>query len=75
MTISTEDALKSLRSTVCPGCKRGKVEKQSFCRSCYRELPLGCKKDLYKPMMGGYEEALDFSLLCMGIVVPYMPGD
>lgn len=75
MTISTEDALKSLRSMVCPACKLRKVEKQSLCYRCYKRLPSGCKKSLYKPLMGGYEEALDFSLECLGITVPYMPGD
>jgi hypothetical protein len=40
-------------------CGRVKLSGQSFCRTCYRALPIALRRPLYRRMGAGYEEALD----------------
>lgn len=51
-------AWDDLFSEVCI-CGQKKQKRQSFCRSCYFELPQNLRMNLYKSMSDGYAEVYD----------------
>jgi len=51
--------LDILTSEECPYCDRDKKRGYVFCYNCYFSLPEDMRKDLYLPMGGGFEEAVD----------------
>lgn len=56
--ITKLDAIQSLRSQQCPGCSGCKAARKALCRSCWDQLPLGMRTDLYQGIGQGYESAL-----------------
>lgn len=48
----------ALNGTLC-FCGRKKGRKLSFCSLCHRSLPAALRRDLWKPLRDGYEEAVD----------------
>lgn len=58
-----EQALDELVGTIC-ACDRPKVDGHSFCRACYRALPISVQRSLYRRFADGYLqiyiEAKDF---------------
>jgi hypothetical protein len=61
-TITTRNALESLRGTVCPFDERPKHVGASLCGRCYFSLGEGLRRTLYRPMRQGYEQALTQAL-------------
>ena len=53
--------VQELRSDECQ-CGLFKKPGFSFCRKCFRALPLDLRRDLYRKIGGGYEEAYDASV-------------
>ncbi len=60
------DLLNELIGEVCV-CGRGKRPRETFCRGCYYSLPTRMRKDLYKRMGQGYEEARRAAVKCLGL--------
>jgi hypothetical protein len=50
--------LKELKNNEC-ACNSYKKPGNSFCYSCYKNLPNDMQKDLYKKFGNGYEEAYE----------------
>ena len=55
--------VQSLRSAECPACAGSKKSGMSFCYACYRDLPKGMARALYKRVGQGYEAAFDTAVL------------
>lgn len=62
----TRAMLRSLRGWDCPACSRPKRSGVTLCRECYRRLPVGLKRALYRPARRGYEEAVEAALAHLG---------
>jgi len=61
-TLDWQQLFASLKSTTCPACGRFKKPMQTLCASDYRRLSKQLKKDLYKRLGEGYEEAVHAAL-------------
>lgn len=56
MPNTTTDLVRELVGTTCR-CGRSKIEKRTFCATCYWSLPKDVRKRLYSRIGEGYEEA------------------
>ena len=60
--MTTEQAVSSLRSEICPHCKRTKSSYKSLCRKCFMALPGPQQMALYRRVGNGYEAAIEDAL-------------
>lgn len=58
MTMSTQDALASLKSEDCPGCGGFKRNRKSVCSMCWSKLPSRLRSPLFKMVGKGYEKGI-----------------
>jgi hypothetical protein len=70
---TTEDLVRSLMSEVCPTCGKYKKPRNSMCGGCYRQLPEHLKRNLYRRVGHGYEEAVAESLRALGVTEFTLP--
>jgi ribosomal protein L40E len=61
-TMSDQEILDSLDSTVCAACNGKKQSRRSHCRKCYYKLPPEMRTALYRRFNEGYQEAFLASL-------------
>ena len=62
MTTSAKQLIDSLNSFVCPGCGGGKLQRKSFCITCYNQLTPAEQNALYRRIGDGYEQAFAAAL-------------
>jgi hypothetical protein len=55
--LSTRSIKEDLRGFTCSGCSGDKASGHSFCWSCYHSLPGHMKRNLWRTLGRGYEEA------------------
>lgn len=65
---TTQDLVRSLMSDVCPTCGGVKRPRNTLCGGCYRKLPEDLKRNLYRRVGHGYEEAVAASLRALGVM-------
>jgi DnaJ-class molecular chaperone len=53
-----QEAFDDLMSTTCSGCDGPKQSAKSHCRKCYFSLPGEARRNLYRKIGYGYEQAL-----------------
>lgn len=61
-TITADRAIRDLIGTECKGRGGKKTSRMSHCSRCYFKLPVQLRRDLYKLVGDGYEEAYAKSL-------------
>lgn len=71
MTAETVAILRELRGQKCR-CGRRKIEKQTFCGSCYHSLPKDMQRALYRRLNKGYEEAYRVACAHLGLPAPWV---
>jgi hypothetical protein len=59
--------IQSLRGDLCPMCAKSKRPAQTMCPACYAKLPGQLKKDLYKRVGAGYEQAVEAAMTSLGV--------
>lgn len=71
--LSARDAIRSLRSPICPACVGEKKPYKTLCGGCYHALPRNVARALYQRVGEGYEQAVAAafrSLNCTRFVTP-----
>ena len=71
--ITTQDLLRSLRSTTCPACSMNKAAKKTLCMCCFYQLPPAIQGRLYMGFGSGYEEAFAEAMTKLGVARPTLP--
>jgi hypothetical protein len=71
--LDSSDLISSLMSDLCPMCGKFKQPRHTMCGGCYRKLPGHLKRDLYKYVGEGYEEAVSESMNSLGVTDFIMP--
>lgn len=61
-TITADRAIRDLAGTECKGCGGKKKSRMSHCLRCYFALPVSLRRELYRLVGDGYEEAYARSL-------------
>lgn len=73
--MDTATLIKSLQSTLCPGCGGHKESAQTFCRRCYFMLDGSLRSHLYDRVGQGYEEAVGAALKSLKVEQPHWPKE
>lgn len=55
--VKAAEALEILGSSVCRACGAPKDARFAFCRECYYALPAELRRNLWKPLWKGFDEA------------------
>lgn len=69
----TRTLVRSLGSTLCPGCGKPKNSGHTFCARDYFSLTPTTKRNLYRTVGDGYEAAVSEALAELGITLAYWP--
>lgn len=51
--------LRTFVETICPACNGAKDPHTAFCKRCYRELPIGMQRGLWKRYGIGFEKSFE----------------
>jgi hypothetical protein len=73
-TAQQKQLISSLRSVLCPACRRAKKPHNTLCYACYQSLPQPLKKALYNRVGHGYEQAFNDAMLSLEVAEPAFPS-
>lgn len=63
--ITTADAVKHFKGTLCYGCDGQKESQRAVCAGCHKLLPTHMQKNLYRRFGAGYERAYEEAVRCI----------
>ncbi len=69
--IDNRFCLDSLRGAICPACGKTKKPMRTLCFSDFSKLPVPMQQALYRPIGGGYREALIEALKFLKVDEPH----